>query len=341
VQSGELNASSFEFYEGIRILIPGGVCVALYSGIVFTFGLNAPTPSHSIVGGVTAAIIVGLLLLFIDAPSRSAAYRTELPDSVMHAWDLPSEVNVVNFYFVLLDADIPSGVRNRALYIGSMFRIGFELIYMLAATSLGAIGVGIFIPGSGPTRDTYAVETVLWVAGSLFVALWLVSLFLDYRRSPASGMRSTLKAMAKRLGPQIWRSDLLYMVASVGCSAGFIFADKTALAVLAVALPAAVWVVRYHRGFPGKEAPQKPTVPVATTWLALSGVTLCFLAASHFPAHSCLGLAEASAWLVAALFAGVLMVSRGPERKLRGSYSTQRLWLELNREKLKEKYKLQ
>jgi hypothetical protein len=41
-----LNASGFEFYEGIRIIVPGALVVVLYLAIRGTFDLHAPGSSR-------------------------------------------------------------------------------------------------------------------------------------------------------------------------------------------------------------------------------------------------------------------------------------------------------
>jgi hypothetical protein len=90
---GEIGASSFEFYEGIRIFIPGAALVGLYAGVVATFGLDAPTPANSFVAAAVSALLAGLLLYFIDYPSRGAAFRSGLPDKELESWELPRTLN--------------------------------------------------------------------------------------------------------------------------------------------------------------------------------------------------------------------------------------------------------
>jgi hypothetical protein len=342
MSSGELGASSFEFYEGIRILIPGAACVGLYSGVVATFGLAAPTPHESIIGALIATLIAGLLLHFIDLPSRSTVYRSELPDVVLEEWKLPSGLNRVNFYFVLLDTDIPSGIRNRALYMGSMFRIGYELIYLLFATAVCVVTLAFLIPGAGPEQPNTAVVSALWTGAALFAALFLTTLGLDLYRPRGTGETVWIKRKRRLrlLLQQLSALDCLLLMASLALAGAYQHFGFASLAGAAVAVPGLAWAVRFQRGYldPVDRRPTRLSSPVAALWYCWTGVMLSVLAALNFPAQCSLGIAETVAWLGSALFAGVLMVSRGPEKKLRGSYSTQRTWLRLNEEKLKQKY---
>jgi hypothetical protein len=342
MSSGELGASSFEFYEGIRILIPGAVCVGLYAGVVATFGLAAPTPHQNIIGALVAALIVGLLLHFMDFPSRSAVYRSELPDAELEEWELPPDLSRANFYFVLLDTDIPSGIRNRALYMGSMFRIGYELIYLLFGTAIGVVGLAFLIPSAGPERPDIAVLPALWVAAALFAAIFLVTFGLDLRHPRGSGetLRSRRGQRLQLLWRQISTFDCVLLVASTALAVAYQRYSHAVLAGAAIAAPAVAWTVRFQRGYfdAAGERHERLASPVAALWYCWTGAMLCVLAALNFPAHCSLGIAEVVAWLGSALFAGVLMVSRGPEKKLRGSYSTQRTWLRLNAEALRQRY---
>jgi hypothetical protein len=180
---GEIGASSFEFYEGIRIFIPGAAVVGLYTGVVNTFALAAPDPANNLVAAAVAALLVGLLLYFIDYPSRGAAYLSGLPDQELENWNLPKSLNRVNLYFVLMDTDLPGGIRNRALYMGSMYRIGVELAYLLFVTSVCVLGIALFLPSSGRPVSAAPIEPVLWVGAGLFALLFAITLGLDASRA--------------------------------------------------------------------------------------------------------------------------------------------------------------
>jgi hypothetical protein len=106
------------------------------------------------------------------------------------------------------------------------------------------------------------------------------------------------------------------------------------LAGTAITMPALTWAVRYHRGHRGQGY---VSTQFALFWLCWCGATLCGLAALNLPQHSTLTLADAVGWVGLALLAGVTVAAR-PEKKLRGIYSTQRLWLRMNSEMLVKKH---
>src|SRR4051794_37330359 len=113
---GDVGTSSFEFYEGIRILIPGAIAVALYTALSATYGIHVIQPSTDLAGAFVAALVVGLVLLYLDFPAKSAAYfAPELPTNALKEWDMvaPSGMSDLNIYFVMLDEAFPAGIRNR------------------------------------------------------------------------------------------------------------------------------------------------------------------------------------------------------------------------------------
>ncbi len=328
---GEIGASSFEFYEGIRIFIPGAALVGLYAGVVATFGLHAPDPANSFVAAVASALLAGLLLYFIDYPSRGAAFRSGLPDKELENWNLPRTLNRLNLYFVLMDTDVPGGIRSRALYMGSMYRIGIELAYLLFVTSMSVLGVALFVPSSGQPVSTTALKPILWVGAGLFVLLLITTVFLNAARA-----RKSSEIWTRLLSPlgEFQRSDLTFLLVSVLLVISQLHFDAAYLAGAAVAVPGLTWAMRYHRGHPdgGHVSAQ-----FALFWLCWCGATLCALAALDLPQQSTLTLADSVAWIGVGLLAGVIVAAR-PEKKLRGIYSTQRLWLQMNRNTLEEKH---
>src|SRR3954468_727036 len=121
---GNVGSDSFDFYEGIRIVLPGGLLVALFEAVVATTtnagGVLVSQPALAF----AATIGMGLLAYFIDVPSRSAIYLRDLPSNYFEENYAPHLKDWLNAFFVVSDETMPPGIRARALYMGSMFRIG-------------------------------------------------------------------------------------------------------------------------------------------------------------------------------------------------------------------------
>jgi hypothetical protein len=328
--AGEIGASSFEFYEGIRIFIPGAAVVGLYAGVVATFGLDAPDPAKSFIAAAAGALLAGLLLYFIDYPSRGAAFRSGLPDKELENWELPRTLNRLNLYFVLMDTDVPGGIRSRALYMGSMYRIGVELAYLFFITSMCVLGVALLAPSPGKAESTASIEPVLWTGAGLFALLLVVTTFLNAAR--ASSKNEVWKRLLRPI-KEFGRTDLVLLLISALFIVSQLRFDAPYLTGAAVAVPGLTWAARYHRGRSGKHV----STQFALFWLCWCGATLCALTALDLPQYSTLTLADSVAWIGLGLLAGVTVAAR-PEKKLRGIYSTQRLWLQMNRKALEEKH---
>jgi len=81
-------AASFEFYEGIRVFIPGALVAALFAGAAATFTGSAPQLPGGALGAITLSLLAGLVLYYVDAPAKSAAFRKDLPNRVLDEWGL-------------------------------------------------------------------------------------------------------------------------------------------------------------------------------------------------------------------------------------------------------------
>src|SRR6266545_2151956 len=119
----DVSAGSFEFYEGIRILVPGGVAVGLITAIGNTFGVSGLNLAESIAGALAIALLLGFLAYYVDAPAKAAVFSPDQPTSTLAAWGVepPSGMRLLNVYFVLLDEVMPAPIRARALYMGSIY----------------------------------------------------------------------------------------------------------------------------------------------------------------------------------------------------------------------------
>jgi hypothetical protein len=360
--NGSVTAPSFEFYEGIRILLPGGFVVALYSGVVATFGLSAPNVGGDALAGFTAALFIGIFLLFLDVPAKSAAYRYRLPNRELDTWDVepPAGTTTANVYFVLLDEAVPKGVADRALYTGSIFRIGYEAIYFAFLTATAVVAFGLFTAGHGPQRESGdAVEVTLFVGAALHACLPLLAVIFGYFRLGRRGTSASWKRVLDGVRDGVPLPDRILLVGAAAGAIWYLNEGGILTGIVAIAIPLALWAFRYHRGHRPRdrtipawalirrfraywerrnELPRNPRPPEAVFTLAWSGGTAYILAAFDLPAQSALDLTAVVGWLTASLFAGVLVIAHGHERKLHASYHTQSTWLKLHRDELVRRY---
>ena len=119
----DVGSQSFEFYEGIRIIIPGALIVGLVDALQWTLdpkhGLSIDTAT-----AVVAAIAFGLLAYFVDLPRQSAFFNRDLPSDLMrkyydeHLANTESDdvqVDHRNAFFVIADELMPAPIRARGL----------------------------------------------------------------------------------------------------------------------------------------------------------------------------------------------------------------------------------
>jgi hypothetical protein len=343
-----VSSSSFQAYEGIRILVPGAVMVTLYGAVVSTFDLAAPSPASNAFAAAVAALLAGLFLRFIDLPARSAAYRSrDLPDRELRRWDIDPRPygGHTNVFFVMLDASFPPTIRDRGLYMGSIFRIGFESIYAVGFTSLAVLVAATTFRDLGPSRGaTSATCWLLYVfAGGHCVALAgaVAGLYMYRRRRHSRG------AALRELADDVRADPLAVAVGSIvmGMLALLVFiaTHNTLLGIAAPAAPMATWAVLYVRGR-GRDSPIEPRDPIsAPTAVGLYGAASIIAlveAAVWMNTQSPLNTRTAFAWGVASLIPAVVMANRGAERSLIGSYRTQTTWLRFNRDTLIKEYGL-
>src|SRR5207237_5118882 len=116
-------------------------------------------------------------------PAKSAAYNSRLPSNEIDRWpiSLPPNTRSQNLFFTLLDEAFPASIRNRALYMGSIFRIGFEIIYMTACASLSIFALAVVAPSLGPVRHADSgVHHILYATAAVHVAAVPLALLLRY-----------------------------------------------------------------------------------------------------------------------------------------------------------------
>lgn len=328
---GDVQASSFEFYEGIRILVPGAIAVAAYGAMTTTFELNTPSPTESAAGALVAALLVGLLLYFIDLPARSQVYKAALPHTVLDTWTKGERggLSSTNLYFVLLDEGIPAGIRSRALYMGSIFRIGFEAIYVLGLASTAVFVLAALEVGS-VERDGRGVAAILWISCCLHVACPLMMALVAARtnRAALGRARSQLVALPALLalsGPALVAAVLIFDVAAW-------------IGLVGVLISTAAWVALYIVGVPVANGRRNLAALPASVLVGASGAAAAAFAACGATDPSRLGSAGAVGWSLASLAALLMVAVRGHERKWFGAYYTQRAWIQLHAAELKPRY---
>lgn len=183
--------------------------MAAYSAVVLTFSMDAPTAADHPVGALVATLAAGLLLYFLDAPAKSLVYRTNTPtDIISREWGyrdgfLGGRVSVANAYFVVLDEVVPGPIRARSLYMGSMFRIGYELIVLVVVASVAVTVIDLWPTDSTKTEAAPSG----WCAAAAVLALLMIpfAYILDKsrggRRNPPIVADSDYEGQAPSEGP--------------------------------------------------------------------------------------------------------------------------------------------
>ncbi|HEU4658028.1 MAG TPA: hypothetical protein VFR97_10900 [Capillimicrobium sp.] len=330
-----LNASGFEFYEGIRIAIPGALVIALYVAVSGTFGLGAPSPDPVV--AIVLAVAAGLFLYFVDASGRSQLYAAAQPHRVLERWneEPPHGLRMQNAYFVVLDTVMPAGIRNRALYFGSIFRIGFEVIYLTAVPALTVLAISLVAQPADASRTTDT--TALWWLVPCECLAMLVGLREGYlmarrgRDGACATWREVLSRMPEQYGGLGGAAVLIAVLASL---AYVVLRQEPLLLVIAVASLGLLWSIRYLVGYRKAGTSQRRNIDVVTGTVMLSSalIVATVLAALELPASSVMSTAAAVSWCGAGIVAQLLLGTRGHEKKLWAAFHTQRAWLELNRE---------
>jgi hypothetical protein len=358
----ELATSSFDFYDGVRILLPGAIVAGIYQAVVRTFALHAPLPTSDTLAALAIVSVAGLSLYFVDLPSRSVLYSAALPHKILESWGTPAVGTVQNVYFVLTDTVMPPAIRSRAQYYNSMFRVGCEMVIMFCLAGNGVITTALLTAGHTNTGNPSSAHAVMTVVCGLFGALAAFALVTAYLKAGDKDRPSETRSGARlerargRLGKQIPCIDRLLLLAAAIASCLYILTHHRGLLVAAAAIATSVWLFRYLRGTFARvhktEGPglagrlsveQRRNVDASTSTL-----TVCFAAlvtsipaAIRLPHGTNLTLGAALGWDVLALVGTTLMLSRGHERKLWGAYYTVGTWLRLNRPEIVSEFDLQ
>ena len=351
---GDVGTSSFEFYEGIRIVIPGFFAFAAYAAVSATLDSSAKLPDISALGAVLGILSAGLLLYFVDAPAKAVAHRKGLPsDLIQKDWKitLAQPVSTLNMFFVMVDATMPAPIRARGLYKGSIYKIGYEAIVI---ASFGALVVGLGqVARLGGKVDSDLRPRVVLVAlagGLLVLAVPLATLFGWLRDRHRS--RVAYPSIAPSVG------DMATIMLSLALIAAYAGSDDAWILMLAAsAVSYAHFLVRMHRGM--RMGPRSFS-PILWRWVgnylsrvgspreSVSPAFLCFpLVLALTPPYLAMasrGLPPAaswsalSAWLAVSISVVTLLIARGHEKGLHGAYATQKAWMQANKERLVKEY---
>jgi hypothetical protein len=347
---GDVNPSSFEAYEGIRILIPGAIAVTIFASVVATFAPSISSPASNALAAVVAALLAGLALLFLDLPVKSVAYRNPLlPDRELRSWHIdPSPYgDHLNLYFVMLDVSFPATIRNRSLYMGAIFRIGFEGLYLLGLTSVGVVVTAAAFPKAGPLRGgTTATQAVLFATAGAHVATLIGAIVarLLYKLDPNhKDWLEASRAVWRELAGDLGSPGFFALLAGLYAFAPAADTHSALAVIAAVGIPIAAWAVLYFRGRPGQtgaDLRRRLSPPTAVLLYAMSCTFACIEAGLRITSQSTFDTEIAFAWCIASLMPALLILSRGHERKLNGSFKAQTTWMRLNKDALIRSYKL-
>lgn len=327
-----LDAASFEFYEGIRILIPGFLAVAALDGGAIALDLRPGGFGLGIAEFIIVAILAGLAFYYIDLPAKTAVVKPNMPTTLLMSWGIKPHVGkTINVYFVILDTVIPAPIRARALYMGSMFRIGYESIVIFYVSSLVILTYPLVKLEPG-TRGVVRLDGILMLAT---VAVVLLVLYTFRRHLSERGRDSEeFDVEAAMLEVRDW-AILLAAVAFVILLEGIpgVPSFVRSLPVLALG---ALWFVRYFHGYaPGsRRRERRPMSALGASITAGVGLIVALYESMAVTGAGPLDGRERAVAASAAFLAIVLMSARGHEKKLRGSYMTQNTWLRLNKEKV-------
>ena len=320
-----VDTASFEFYEGIRIFIPGAVATALAAGVGVTFDIAFQNVTNNVLTAIFTSLVVGLIFYFIDAPARAAVVRPLQPTEMLRSWNVrPQSVSLLNAYLLMLDTIFPPAIRARALYMGSMFRIGFEIIYLLLLTAIGVLLAGGMTVRAAEWHWEFEPFRVSFIM--LLIGVWGFALYRESQDKKRDKPRDTL------MDPEpikfSWPDVMMVIAAFVAF--GFMIWRAPVLQSWVYTAPsailAALWAVRYFRGYKSEGSSRRSPIDATNAVFLAGAAGLLALGCQSFSPNRLTG-AEEACWSCVLALAVILIASRGHERRLRGSYSSQNTWL--------------
>jgi hypothetical protein len=342
---GEVGTSSFDAYEGIRIVIPGAVAFALGA---FAVGTIAPQMAGFIrndaIISLIASLILGLILYYWDLPARSAACLQNQPTAWLEEqYPNKGPGELLTAYFEILNTVMPSAIRNRALYMGSMYRIGLELILTLATSAAVVIAFSMArsVPG---WNDIDLTSHRVWAVTALiltFIVSFLIS--VSYERKVSYRIGRGLDGLFARSLQGLLKKDLVFYCVGLAILVGSSFrygvpkplaSISRWMSLVGYTICFVYWIVRYVRGdaLGGSDPRKRKPIPAPTSaLLLLLPIAWGLISRSESPQDPLSDGAKLAGWTAVVAFAQLSIVLRGHERKLHGSYAGQTRWLKHNR----------
>jgi hypothetical protein len=344
----EVGPGSFDSYEGIRIVIPG---LITFAAAAVTFKTIAPNQSTAFLENtflsLVGALAVGLILYFWDIPSRAASYSEYQPtDFLKGQYPHVNQAELLTAYLLALNAKMPANIRNRALYMGSMYRIGIEMILALSSASATVIGASLLSYG---TSQVSAGRSSRDVAGLFLLAIFAMAVLVNrgYERKRPARTGSTPVTLMSALRADLLRPSMwIYTV-------GFIMLLIPNLTVLINSLPLNAtrtlalvgfavcniyWIQRYIRGdaVDARNPRKRRKLDSASSGALFVLPLVTSLFVYHTGPRTILPTnGYISGWIAIASLVVLLVVIRGHERKLHGVYLGQTRWLQENPETMK------
>jgi uncharacterized membrane protein YeaQ/YmgE (transglycosylase-associated protein family) len=346
---GEVAPGSFDSYEGIRIVIPG---LIVFAACIGTFKTLAPGEELGLLDdpivGLVGALVLGLFLYFWDIPARAASYGENQPTDYLegkYPHVNPSEL--LTAYLLALNTKMPINTRSRSLYMGSMYRIGMEMVVALGLASTLAFAASLFEYGR---QDELTGHWPRITAAASLVAAYLLGVIINqgYERRSAERSREAMSRLGRSMWIDIARPSIyLYGLGAILIvlpNLTFVIDHTPARfrqvgAAIGLGLCFGHWAYMYVRGFQKDRAtPRKRRRMHSATAGALLMIPLAISLVTYDPGPSdVLGsVNRLVAWTAVAALVVFSVVVRGHERKLHGVYRGQTRWLAENPEAMRD-----
>jgi hypothetical protein len=235
---------------------------------------------------------------------------------------------------------MPQGVRARALYMGSMYRIGFEALLAFGVTSLSILGWAATGAGDG----VQIPPGMFWVAVAVIAAspLWPLTIFVlrQNRRLTAANQTgnwvATRRALAKAarrvqtdLGSLALAAEVVVLFGTALLAA---FTAHRFLVLAGASFLASHWALRFVFGRgPTQLRKRFPVAKFTSSSLfAAAALPLIFVVKDGASSRVFHSAPDMATWLGVTVVTSVLIIANGHARRLKGAYTTQRRWFALN-----------